>query len=699
MVSHLWKRGTVTLFTTLCLAIPSFGQESGLPKVTDDVSTKYTSVGNIGLTITNYGTIGNRLITWPTQPSCEYPRGSKIEHIYQGGLWVGGMRNGLLHVSTAASDRVTRSTSQGLIDGYEFTSAIGDTITELSTLTDNRPPNSQFSTSAISHQDFICDYVDTNRRVPGAGDSIINHEPLGIKVHQETYAWNFPFTDYFVILRYQIINVSADTLDSLYVGFWNNSVVRNTNYVRPGTPGYFDYTGQGFTDTARMAYSFDYSGAPGGPPADSYFGLKLLGTTPFPVGVTALDSLKSNTFYNAWGYRISDPNADWLASPTDDENSDPRFSRYSRMTTSMPKSFIDALRLTPRNVTYLLSTGPFRRLNPHDTLEVVFGAVCAKKAGTSAARFDSLTQRKNLYSNASWAQKSYNGSVIDGQLVRYSLPKPPRSPKARVEVQNQSCVLYWDKSTSEESIDPISAQKDFEGYRIYRTAPGADFLNHDNFLLDIPIVGDFDKYDGLGYNTGFSRILLSQPKTFPGDSVQYWYRFPPAGDTTQQLNGWQYLLGVSAYDQGDSANGVPSLESAKSLFRAIPGTMPVEDKSTSVGVYPNPYYANAHWDGGQERQRKIYFYNLPSRCEIRIYTLAGDVVAVLDHDASSDNGQGIEWFSTFGDPGTTPQFAGGEHAWDLVTRYDQAIATGLYLFTVENKATHDVKRGKFMIIK
>jgi len=43
--------------------------------------------------------------------------------------------------------------------------------------------------------------------------------------------------------------------------------------------------------------------------------------------------------------------------------------------------------------------------------------------------------------------------------------------------------------------------------------------------------------------------------------------------------------------------------------------------------------------------------------------------------------------------------AGGEYAWDLITDNDQAIATGLYLFTVENKRTGDIKRGKFLVIK
>ncbi|MEX2088878.1 MAG: hypothetical protein WEB62_03865, partial [Bacteroidota bacterium] len=68
-----------------------------------------------------------------------------------------------------------------------------------------------------------------------------------------------------------------------------------------------------------------------------------------------------------------------------------------------------------------------------------------------------------------------------------------------------------------------------------------------------------------------------------------------------------------------------------------------------------------------------------------------------EHEAAGYNGSDINWFQRFSDG--TQQFAGGEHAWDLITQNDQAIATGLYLFTVQNKESGDVQRGKFLIIK
>ena len=45
------------------------------------------------------------------------------------------------------------------------------------------------------------------------------------------------------------------------------------------------------------------------------------------------------------------------------------------------------------------------------------------------------------------------------------------------------------------------------------------------------------------------------------------------------------------------------------------------------------------------------------------------------------------------------KMSGGEHAWDLITESDQAIASGLYLFTVKNSNNGNIKRGKFLVIK
>jgi hypothetical protein len=696
---------SLTLLTPTSLAQTNGDVRTSAPalsKTNDDTDQFYTSTGNIGLTITNFGTLGTRNVPWPNQPSCEYPLGSRIEHLYQGGLWVGALsrKSGQIHVSTGSHDRISTTTGRGM----EFTSPSGSTIIERSTLSES----SKFNENAVSHQDFIAEYDDFVVRDSTTTDQSI---PLGLLVHQESYAWNYSFADFFVIIAYTIHNSGADTLDSVYVGLWTNNVVRNTNNVRPGTTGYFYHGGNGYLDTLRMGYTFDFDGIPTPPAADSYIGIKLLGATPFPNGVDSLGALTRRTYYNAWHFSSSSGDVDYFSPQDDAENVLGARSRYERLSASLPREKITPLRLQADNMTTLLSSGPYTTLRPGDSLTVVFGVLCARKVGTDAARLDTREQRRKLMANAALCQQAYDGEDVDGnntldpgedingngRLDHYRLPQPPKAPKVRADVGNQNVTIYWDKSSAELSLDPISRNYDFEGYRIYRSNPGTDVSDPGNLLLDIPLVGEFDRADdAIGYNTGLGRILLDQPKTFPGDTVQYWYQFPPRDVAVNHLSGWQYVYGVSAFDQGDSSMGVTSLESKVVLARLIPGTLP-NDGTKKAGVYPNPYYASAIWDAGGERTRKIYFYNLPKRCDVTIFTLAGDVVAGFSHDAATYSGTDIKWFQQYG--GTDVQFSGGEHAWDLITKFDQAIATGLYLFTVKDGVTGDTQVGKFLVIK
>lgn len=686
----------------LCL-VPGHIAAQSLPKSADDDDRQFTNVGNIALTVTNFGTLGTRNRYWPNQPSCEYPRGSQIEHLYQAGLWVGAHNRttGLYHVSTGVTDR---SGTSG--EGYEYTTENGSVIFQRSTQSESR----FFNEAAVSHQDFVAYYSDKNTRVPATGDSILNHIPLGISIRQESYAWNFPFADFFVVVSYTVKNDGDSFLDSVYVGVWANSVVRNTRASRPGTTGYFNGGGFGYDSLQRAMYAFEFQPI-SNPPANSYIAIKLLGTEPFPVGVDSLADLYRNTYFNAWGFRSGIGQREYF-SPTDDYTTDRYLSRYSRMTQSIPQPFIDQLRLAPLNMTTLLSVGPFRTLAPGDSVTFALAVVCAPKFGPDLAKYDYPSQRTTLTSNMSAAQKLYDGEDLNGnnrldigedvdgnnELNRYILPSPPRQPFVRAEMKNESAVIYWDRR-AEETVDPVSRERDFEGYRVYRSVPGADFLSTENLILNLTLAGEFDSLGNEYFsNTGFGKIQLAEPKTFPGDTVKYWYRFPPEESGATALNGWQYVYAVSAFDKGDSSRSIPSLESARTTVRVVPGT-PAAVNGEEVGVYPNPYYARAYWDGPGERTRKIYFYNLPAQCTITVYTLAGDVVAHLEHDASTSNGESIEWFRQYGDAQNPPKFAGGEHAWDIITRYDQALATGLYLFSVEDSQTGAVKTGKFAIIK
>ena len=201
----------------------------------------------------------------------------------------------------------------------------------------------------------------------------------------------------------------------------------------------------------------------------------------------------------------------------------------------------------------------------------------------------------------------------------------------------------------------------------------------------------------IGFNNGFDAVKLSQPVSFPGDSIQYFYKY----EMKDMLNGWQYLFVVTAFDKGDKTLQIPSLESSytQNEKHVFTGTTPHElSESNKVGVYPNPYYTTAAWDAQGSRGKKIYFYNLPQDCELIIYTLSGDVVAKIKHHADTYRGEDIQWFQRISDPSKNVM-SGGEHAWDLLTESKTQIQQGVYLFSVRDLNTGAVQEGKFAIMK
>jgi len=691
----------------------SIYSQSKFTKITADDNTKYTNTGNIGITVSNYGVIGDAFVNQSPvdQPSCEYPRGSGIEHLFDAGLWVGAVTGlGVERVTTGAFN-ASRVQSTGSLN-FEFTNTANptDLIVERSTIETDK----FFDPEAISHQDFVANFVDTNKFVPGTSTQIPLHEPLGIAVHLETYAWNFSFADAFVIFNYTIKNVWDDTLKNVYVGLWADLVVRNTNILPPrvGAPFYQD-VGIGYIDddTSKMVYAFEYDGS-NYTGADSYVSMTFLGADP-----QHRDTLyKGEVTHNWWLF--SGGTDTWELAPTTED------AKYQRMSQSISDLVYDDIRQNrlPNNYMNLIATGPFKYIEPDSSINVVFAFVCGAKFGNRPPRQDDEQARILLMENVSWAQRAYYGEdtnrngildyvgtdstedvIPNGKLDRYILPTPPNPPKVKTIVDNQKVTLMWDKS-SEASIDLISKVKDFEGYRVYRSSIGGD-LKERGIFQDLKVYREYDIVNQVFYDTGLESIRMPEPiteivtdqETGLLDTVEYHYRL----EIDNLHNGWQYAFAVTAFDSDPSLN-LLSLESSR-LQTAIvvsPGTSaPAPGEKRTVGVYPNPYRTNALWDGGTERERKLFFYNLPSRSEIRIYTLAGDLVDQFSHEGQSYQGDDIQWYETYSDPEKKTIFPGSEHAWDLVTRSDQAIATGLYLYTVKDLESGEVQKGKFVVIK
>ncbi|HBX66097.1 MAG TPA: hypothetical protein DEG32_08040, partial [Balneolaceae bacterium] len=100
-----------------------------------------------------------------------------------------------------------------------------------------------------------------------------------------------------------------------------------------------------------------------------------------------------------------------------------------------------------------------------------------------------------------------------------------------------------------------------------------------------------------------------------------------------------------------------------------------------IYVAPNPYIGAAEWErsSGQvgRGERKIYFYNLPRKCTIRIFNVRGELINTLNHDGAIDD---------------------GAISWDLRTANNEDIAYGVYFYHVSAEGIGEYV-DKFAIVK
>lgn len=100
------------------------------------------------------------------------------------------------------------------------------------------------------------------------------------------------------------------------------------------------------------------------------------------------------------------------------------------------------------------------------------------------------------------------------------------------------------------------------------------------------------------------------------------------------------------------------------VFISGPATTDLED----VYVVPNPYRGSEPWDQGASH--RVQFRNLPSKAEVRIYTVAGDLVRILDHESTLS----------------------GAADWDLKNGHGDDVTAGIYMYRVTTPQGFEVRK-------
>jgi hypothetical protein len=167
--------------------------------------------------------------------------------------------------------------------------------------------------------------------------------------------------------------------------------------------------------------------------------------------------------------------------------------------------------------------------------------------------------------------------------------------------------------------------------------------------------------------------------------------------------GVEYYIAVTAWDRGIPKNNLQSLESGRDADANMKVFFPGPQASSSMDniyVVPNPYIGQSSFDGRREndekgdKSRRIWFVNIPEKCTIKVFTLAGDLVDVIQHDGNQS-----EDIITISKAAYSGVAASGIASWDLLSRNNQIIAAGVYLYSVKDADSGDISVGKFVLIK
>ena len=186
--------------------------------------------------------------------------------------------------------------------------------------------------------------------------------------------------------------------------------------------------------------------------------------------------------------------------------------------------------------------------------------------------------------------------------------------------------------------------------------------------------GDRTYYNGLEYVYIANESNISEPGVL-GDSdgdgkpdygvsnVNPWMPVFPWSTT----EGVLILTPVKKYVDGDSW--------MVDLSRFGELSSVTEESLEEIRVVPNPYIVRSGFNNEDEYHNYLRFTHLPTNCTIKIYTVSGEYVQKLEHNDIVD----------------------GNEYWNLRNRFNQLIAPGLYIYSVESEGKKHL--GKFAVVR
>ena len=633
------------------------------------IGSIYHGVGRTWHNLTNFGFFGDATME---TPSMEWPGGSGNAYLYQGSIWVaardelgtihcsagdenefypfisdsrlaawgdGGLEDAEIVVLIASSEKTFNITDEGAIwfdadlYGVPGKDDDGDGAVDEDPLDylDNDGDglwNEDFA--MVSEEDAYVLYNDLNETYHEVGT------PLGIEIVERSYAWSYSYAQDFIVYDFEIKNVGLDVnqdgdadypqnLTDVYIAIRYDFDI---SFNAGGEYWYDDLTEYLASDKLSYGYDADDQDVPGNDMGEYGISTGYLGVRTLDTSIPDKQGRKGVPCSHNWWTIDDDPSSEELKF---------QFMSNENFSARPPSEY---------DYRFLQAVGPFD-LPADSSIHYIMATAVGEGLGGRGP--DPHAIKGSLRDALAWAQEMYDAG--------WKAATPPPKPTVNITLEPDGVVMDWSgtKDLVEDYADPLSGEKDFEGYKVYKS----DRVDPQGGRIWIPLAVYDKTGDGVGGETGLE------------------YRY----EDKDVVKGFTYYYAVTSFDKGVAGLGV--LESAKGTGIAVDVANPIATTLDEIAVVPNPYRGGEIWDHVptffEQWEHKLQFINLPARASINVYSLTGDHIVTLEQ----------------GEAGDTNSF----EDWDLITRNDQRVVTGIYMYVVEDKDTGKSTVGKFVVMR
>jgi hypothetical protein len=513
-------------------------------------------VGKIGLEINNANTLGysREMLTF------NYPIGSDVTYQWCQTLIVGGILNGKKYVSNGGVG-IFQEANEGHFEplpGYD--SGIGENGLAMS-----NKPNSWSSSWPVDVGSLgLLGFPGVKQDGEVAADAegiwmAVDDDkdsrqltPLHIKSYGRGLQFSSVLAEDMIVFKYYITNTGTDTIKDCFVGIytemdcpeegnneWEDDYAKFISIDEDPILGNFLY----IWDGDDKAEGYLQKGV-------AWQGLKMLETPVGPDGQQLGQTTLSIATYT-----------DFYALPTQADLYDELTIGIEKIhnVTPHPGDWTQTPNTYGPDVASVHASGPFD-LAPGQTVTFTFANIFG-------------VNKADLMANTILCQLLYDKN--------YNTAIPPIQPNVRAVAGDQTVLLYWDAEPSESSIDPLTENNSFQGYRIYRSTDrgvswGEKITNAIGALVGYVPIAQYDLNDAI------SGTSIANPYFHLGDNTGLQHKFVDRN----LKNGVEYWYAVCAYDADDISGDlvIPPMENPQ-------GNDPDKVGDNTIRVVPQKYPA------------------------------------------------------------------------------------------------------------